>query len=64
MSLQARQMYVYICHSMACSANVNHERPLFIQVRMLHSSSTGLFGLLINVINVKAALSRQETRRD
>lgn len=25
-------MYVYICHSMACSANATHERPLFVQV--------------------------------
>ncbi|CAM9673604.1 unnamed protein product [Ectocarpus sp. 12 AP-2014] len=51
---QARQMYVYICHSMACSANVNHERPLFIQefVPSLAELATD------SVVNVRIAMSR------
>ncbi|CAM9737733.1 unnamed protein product, partial [Pylaiella littoralis] len=51
---QARQMYVYICHSMACSANMTHERPLFVQefVPSLSELATD------SVVNVRIAMSR------
>ncbi|CAM9430042.1 unnamed protein product [Scytosiphon promiscuus] len=53
---QARQMYVYICHSMvmACSTNVTPERPLFVQefVPSLAELATD------SVVNVRIAMSR------
>eukprot|EP00903_Cladosiphon_okamuranus_P014228 g13217.t1 len=51
---QARQMYVYICHSMACSLNSSNERPLFVQefVPSLAELATD------SVVNVRIAMSR------